>query len=140
MLQNGQSADEIAKAFTAELNDAIKKKDAEDRKAKEAALQNSAKLEDADYLARVINDFFAKWYPVESSTTKITGKDIIDMTDAATKFTKTLHDLADLFDPDMFKIEHKESDNGKCKETKAVYSNKGDAADIFAKFFAENDI
>jgi hypothetical protein len=122
-LQSGQSADAIAKAFTAELNAAIQKQEAE-KKAAEAALND--KREWANELAEDITEFMAEHYPdLLSDGTTFTGADLIEMLDQTNKLSAELGKLAKV----LF------------GETKAISVKKGDSVeDVFANFFKANHI
>lgn len=84
-LMNGETADEIAKSITAELNKAMKQVDA-DKKAKEAEVQ---KEKDKEAAAKVICDamaaFMKKYYDVDS---EIAPADMIKIFEAANRLSK----------------------------------------------------
>lgn len=109
MMQNGQSADEIAKAFTDALNTAIADQKAKDTKGK-----------DADTLAQHMTAFMTTHYPNLDGS--ITGAQIIDACDALCDLHTKLEQLCDLLTGD------KDDDEGDCSKSEAIES-------VFDRFF-----
>lgn len=91
-LKNGESADDIAKAITADLNKAMKQVKEEKEKEDAEAERKAQMMADADEIADLMNTFVKTYYDFDA---ELTGKDMIDIYNCASKFSNTLTSLGD---------------------------------------------
>lgn len=89
MMQNGASAEDVAKEFTDSLNQAIKAQEAE----KEAIAAKAAVTADAQKVADAFNEFTAKHYADVASGEEITAEDIITIYDLVSSFNVNFNKL-----------------------------------------------
>jgi len=112
MMQNGASAEDVAKEFTDSLNQAIKVQEAE----KEKIAAKAAVTADAQKVADAFNEFTAKHYADVASGAKITAEDVL-----------TIYDLVSSLNINFNKLK-----NG----VAVTYHKMDDAVDeIIEKFF-----
>lgn len=79
MLKSGKSVDEIASEYSKALNEAIKAKEEEDKKAK----IDSKKLEDANLILDMIDEFIVNYYPkYKDAFTEVKGEELIEAVDS----------------------------------------------------------
>ena len=81
-LKNGESAEDIAKSITDELNKAQAKRDEEAKKAEEATKRNATKKADAEAIANALNAYLEKYYGYKN---KIAVEDFMSTIDASVK-------------------------------------------------------
>lgn len=81
-LKNGESAEDIAKSITDELNKAQAKRDEEKAKAEEASKRNATKKADAEVIANALNAYLEKYYGHKD---KIAVEDFMSTIDASVK-------------------------------------------------------
>lgn len=81
-LKNGESAEDIAKSITDELNKAQAKRDEEKAKAEEASKRNATKKADAEVIANALNAYLEKYYGYKN---KIAIEDFMSTIDASVK-------------------------------------------------------
>ena len=140
-LKSGQTADEIAKAFTDELNAAIQKQSAEEAAAK---AMETRKTDRADEIAALINDFMNDYYPGLMKDATIEGEDVITMLESLVELDNKLGKLAQtLFSAfDMESIAPSAKITVKTKTPNGVKSKSTEIKpeDVFASFFAKNNI
>ena len=122
MIQEGTSAEDIAKSFADSLNAAIKA-DA-DAKAKEAEIQKAKeqKATDTRALMELTIDYLSKYYPDVEIDDADNVDAFISMLDTIMPMIGTLNTAADTVRAAMPKIEVK------------TYTGK-DAEDVFKRFF-----
>ena len=89
MMQNGASAEDVAKEFTDSLNQAIKVQEAE----KEAIAAKAAVTADAQKVADAFNEFTAKHYADVASGAEITAEDVIAIYDLVSSFNVNFNKL-----------------------------------------------
>lgn len=79
MLKSGKSVDDIASEYSKALNEAIKAKEEEDKKAK----IDSKKLEDANLILDMIDEFIVNYYPkYKDAFTEVKGEELIEAVDS----------------------------------------------------------
>ena len=94
MLKSGKSVDEIASEYSKALNEAIKAKEEEDKKAK----IDSKKLEDANLILDMIDEFIANYYPkYKDAFTEVKGEEFIEAVDSMIERADELTGLFDGF-------------------------------------------
>lgn len=115
MLKSGKSVDDIASEYSKALNEAVKAKEEEDKKAK----IDSKKLEDANLILDMIDEFIANYYPkYKDMCTEISGEELIEAIDSMVGLAD---ELTNMFGG--FKVKSK-----KAVDTDAVF------ADFFKKY------
>lgn len=82
-LRNGESAEDIAKSITDELNKAQAKRDEEAKKAEEASKRDQNKKTDADIIVKCLNTYLKNYYNFD---TTLTTEDFMATIDASVKF------------------------------------------------------
>ena len=98
MLKSGKSVDEIASEYSKALNEAIKAKEEEDKKAK----IDSKKLEDANLILDMIDEFIVNYYPKYKDTfTEVKGEEFIEAVDSMIELAD---ELTGLFDDKKAKV------------------------------------
>ena len=98
MLKSGKSVDEIASEYSKALNEAIKAKEEEDKKAK----IDSKKLEDANLILDMIDEFIVNYYPkYKDAFTEVKGEEFIEAVDSMIELAD---ELTGLFDDKKAKI------------------------------------
>ena len=98
MLKSGKSVDEIASEYSKALNEAIKAKEEEDKKAK----IDSKKLEDANLILDMIDEFIVNYYPkYKDAFTKVKGEEFIEAVDSMIELA---NELTGLFDDKKAKV------------------------------------
>ena len=94
MLKSGKSVDEIASEYSKALNEAIKAKEEEDKKAK----IDSKKLEDANLILDMIDEFIVNYYPkYKDAFTEVKGEEFIEAVDSIIELADELTGLLDGF-------------------------------------------
>ena len=94
MLKSGKSVDEIASEYSKALNEAIKAKEEEDKKAK----IDSKKLEDANLILDMIDEFIVNYYPkYKDAFTEVKGEEFIEAVDSMIELADGLTGLFDGF-------------------------------------------
>lgn len=94
MLKSGKSVDEIASEYSKALNEAIKAKEEEDKKAK----IDSKKLEDANLILDMIDEFIVNYYPkYKDAFTEVKGEEFIEAVDSMIELADELTGLFDGF-------------------------------------------
>ena len=94
MLKSGKSVDEIASEYSKALNEAIKAKEEEDNKAK----IDSKKLEDANLILDMIDEFIVNYYPkYKDAFTEVKGEEFIEAVDSVIELADELTGLFDGF-------------------------------------------
>ena len=94
MLKSGKSVDEIASEYSKALNEAIKAKEEEDNKAK----IDSKKLEDANLILDMIDEFIVNYYPkYKDAFTEVKGEEFIEAVDSIIELADELTGLFDGF-------------------------------------------
>ena len=94
MLKSGKSVDEIASEYSKALNEAIKAKEEEDNKAK----IDSKKLEDANLILDMIDEFIVNYYPkYKDAFTEVKGEEFIEAVDSMIELADELTGLFDGF-------------------------------------------
>ena len=94
MLKSGKSVDEIASEYSKALNEAIKAKEEEDKKAK----IDSKKLEDANLILDMIDEFIVNYYPkYKDAFTEVKGEEFIEAVDSMIELADELKGLFDGF-------------------------------------------
>lgn len=117
MLKSGKSVDEIASEYSKALNEAIKAKEEEDKKAK----IDSKKLEDANLILDMIDEFIVNYYPkYKDAFTEVKGEEFIEAVDSMIELAD---ELTGLFDG--FKVKDKKA---KVLDTDTVFK------DFFKKY------
>ena len=117
MLKSGKSVDEIASEYSKALNEAIKAKEEEDKKAK----IDSKKLEDANLILDMIDEFIVNYYPkYKDAFTEVKGEEFIEAVDSIIELAD---ELTGLFDG--FKVKDKKA---KVLDTDTVFK------DFFKKY------
>ena len=117
MLKSGKSVDEIASEYSKALNEAIKAKEEEDKKAK----IDSKKLEDANLILDMIDEFVVNYYPkYKDAFTEVKGEEFIEAVDSIIELAD---ELTGLFDG--FKVKDKKA---KVLDTDTVFK------DFFKKY------
>ena len=117
MLKSGKSVDEIASEYSKALNEAIKAKEEEDKKAK----IDSKKLEDANLILDMIDEFIVNYYPkYKDAFTEVKGEELIEAVDSMIELAD---ELTGLFDG--FKVKDKKA---KVLDTDTVFK------DFFKKY------
>ena len=117
MLKSGKSVDEIASEYSKALNEAIKAKEEEDNKAK----IDSKKLEDANLILDMIDEFIVNYYPkYKDAFTEVKGEEFIEAVDSIIELAD---ELTGLFDG--FKVKDKKA---KVLDTDTVFK------DFFKKY------
>ena len=92
MLKSGKSVDEIASEYSKALNEAIKAKEEEDKKAK----IDSKKLEDANLILDMIDEFIVNYYPkYKDAFTEVKGEEFIEAVDSMIELADELTGLFD---------------------------------------------
>ena len=92
MLKSGKSVDEIASEYSKALNEAIKAKEEEDKKAK----IDSKKLEDANLILDMIDEFIVNYYPkYKDAFTEVKGEEFIEAVDSMIELADGLTGLFD---------------------------------------------
>ena len=92
MLKSGKSVDEIASEYSKALNEAIKAKEEEDNKAK----IDSKKLEDANLILDMIDEFIVNYYPkYKDAFTEVKGEEFIEAVDSMIELADELTGLFD---------------------------------------------
>ena len=92
MLKSGKSVDEIASEYSKALNEAIKAKEEEDKKAK----IDSKKLEDANLILDMIDEFIVNYYPkYKDAFTEVKGEEFIEAVDSIIELADELTGLFD---------------------------------------------
>ena len=92
MLKSGKSVDEIASEYSKALNEAIKAKEEEDKKAK----IDSKKLEDANLILDMIDEFIVNYYPkYKDAFTEVKGEEFIEAVDSMIELADELKGLFD---------------------------------------------
>ena len=90
MLKSGKSVDEIASEYSKALNEAIKAKEEEDKKAK----IDSKKLEDANLILDMIDEFIVNYYPkYKDAFTEVKGEEFIEAVDSIIELADELTGL-----------------------------------------------
>ena len=98
MLKSGKSVDEIASEYSKALNEAIKAKEEEDKKAK----IDSKKLEDANLILDMIDEFIVNYYPkYKDAFTEVKGEELIEAVDSMIELAD---ELTGLFDGKKVKV------------------------------------
>ena len=98
MLKSGKSVDEIASEYSKALNEAIKAKEEEDKKAK----IDSKKLEDANLILDMIDEFVVNYYPkYKDAFTEVKGEEFIEAVDSMIELA---NELTGLFDDKKAKV------------------------------------
>ena len=98
MLKSGKSVDEIASEYSKALNEAIKAKEEEDKKAK----IDSKKLEDANLILDMIDEFIVNYYPkYKDAFTEVKGEEFIEAVDSMIELA---NELTGLFDDKKAKV------------------------------------
>ena len=98
MLKSGKSVDEIASEYSKALNEAIKAKEEEDKKAK----IDSKKLEDANLILDMIDEFVVNYYPkYKDAFTEVKGEEFIEAVDSMIELAD---ELTGLFDDKKVKV------------------------------------
>ena len=98
MLKSGKSVDEIASEYSKALNEAIKAKEEEDKKAK----IDSKKLEDANLILDMIDEFIVNYYPkYKDAFTEVKGEEFIEAVDSMIELAD---ELTGLFDDKKVKV------------------------------------
>ena len=98
MLKSGKSVDEIASEYSKALNEAIKAKEEEDKKAK----IDSKKLEDANLILDMIDEFIVNYYPkYKDAFTEVKGEEFIEAVDSIIELAD---ELTGLFDDKKAKV------------------------------------
>lgn len=116
MLKSGKSVDDIASEYSKALNEAVKAKEEEDKKAK----IDSKKLEDANLILDMIDEFIANYYPkYKDSFTAVSGEELIEAVDSMIEIVDELTNVIGGF---------KVKDKKKIMDTDAVF------ADFFKKY------
>lgn len=94
MLKSGKSVDDIASEYSKALNEAIKAKEEEDKKAK----IDSKKLEDANLILDMIDEFIVNYYPkYKDAFTEVKGEEFIEAVDSMIELADGLTGLFDGF-------------------------------------------
>ena len=94
MLKSGKSVDDIASEYSKALNEAIKAKEEEDKKAK----IDSKKLEDANLILDMIDEFIVNYYPkYKDAFTEVKGEEFIEAVDSMIELADELTGLFDGF-------------------------------------------
>ena len=94
MLKSGKPVDEIASEYSKALNEAIKAKEEEDKKAK----IDSKKLEDANLILDMIDEFIVNYYPkYKDAFTEVKGEEFIEAVDSIIELADELTGLFDGF-------------------------------------------
>ena len=98
MLKSGKSVDEIASEYSKALNEAIKAKEEEDKKAK----IDSKKLEDANLILDMIDEFIVNYYPkYKDAFTEVKGEEFIEAVDSMIELAD---EITGLFDDKKAKV------------------------------------
>lgn len=119
MLKSGKSVDDIASEYSKALNEAVKAKEEEDKKAK----IDSKKLEDANLILDMIDEFICNYYPkYKDSFTEVSGEELIEAVDSMIEVVDELTNVIN-----GFKVKDKSKKTG-VLDTDAVF------ADFFKKY------
>lgn len=89
-LRNGESAEDIAKSITDELNKAQAKRDEEKAKAEEASKREKSKATDAEAIVRCLNAYLKTYYNYD---TELTVEDFMSTIDTSMKLADKLGNL-----------------------------------------------
>lgn len=84
-LRNGESAEDIAKSITDELNKAQAKRDEEAKKAEEASKRDQNKKADADTIVKCLNTYLKTYY---NHDTELTVEDFMSTIDTSMKLAE----------------------------------------------------
>ena len=119
MLKSGKSVDDIASEYSKALNEAVKAKEEEDKKAK----IDSKKLEDANLILDMIDEFIYNYYPkYKDAFTEVSGEELIEAVDSMIEVVDELTNVIN-----GFKVKDKSKKTG-VLDTDAVF------ADFFKKY------
>ena len=119
MLKSGKSVDDIASEYSKALNEAVKAKEEEDKKAK----IDSKKLEDANLILDMIDEFIVNYYPkYKDAFTEVSGEELIEAVDSMIEIVDEVSNMVG-----GLKIREK-SKGKKAVDTDAVF------ADFFKKY------
>ena len=119
MLKSGKSVDDIASEYSKALNEAVKAKEEEDKKAK----IDSKKLEDANLILDMIDEFIANYYPkYKDAFTEVSGEELIEAVDSMIEVVDELTNIVN-----GFKVKDKGKKTG-ALDTDAIF------ADFFKKY------
>ena len=84
-LRNGESAEDIAKSITDELNKAQAKRDEEKAKAEEASKREKSKTTDAEAIVKGLNAYLKTYYNYD---TELTVEDFVSTIDTSMKLAE----------------------------------------------------
>lgn len=84
-LRNGESAEDIAKSITDELNKAQAKRDEEKTKAEEASKREKSKVTDAEAIVKGLNAYLKTYY---NHDTELTVEDFMSTIDTSMKLAE----------------------------------------------------
>lgn len=84
-LRNGESAEDIAKSITDELNKAQAKRDEEAKKAEEASKREKSKTTDAEAIVKGLNAYLKTYYNYD---TELTIEDFVSTIDTSMKLAE----------------------------------------------------
>ena len=84
-LRNGESAEDIAKSITDELNKAQAKRDEEKAKAEEASKREKSKVTDAEAIVKGLNAYLKTYY---NHDTELTVEDFMSTIDTSMKLAE----------------------------------------------------
>lgn len=87
-LKAGKTVDELASEYSKALNEAVKRKEEEDAKAKASA----KKIEDMNYILDLIDEFVVNYYPeYKDMVGEVEAKDMIELLDEAFPLVKEIN-------------------------------------------------
>ena len=89
-LRNGESAEDIAKSITDELNKAQAKRDEEKAKSEEASKREKSKATDAEAIVTGLNAYLKTYYNYD---TELTVEDFVSTIDTSMKLADKLGNL-----------------------------------------------
>lgn len=115
-LRNGESAEDIAKSITDELNKAQAKRDEEKAKAEEASKREKSKTTDAETIVRCLNAYLKTYYNYD---TELTVEDFMSTIDTSMK----LADKLGSFFEEAKKVPKKVKVSVKDKDIDEVFDN-----------------
>ena len=92
-LKAGKTVDELASEYSKALNEAVKRKEEEDAKAK----ASEKKIEDMNEILDLIDEFIINYYPeYKNMVGGVESKDIIELIDETLPLVKELENLAEI--------------------------------------------
>ena len=148
MLEEGQSADEIAKSFTDVMNKAIREKEEKDSKKKMEEVYQKAMRDDMYNIVKTVKIYMENYYPTEwkkeFADVDLSNPELLDdMISQVDKYVQLHKNITAFIDTMFPKVKAEEEDAAATKPDLSTDSFKDpfdNFEDIFSDFFKKNGI